>query len=100
MDYSEALSWCEKFIDNLVSSNVDTKRRTRGLQAMQVCKSALEKQIPKKPKKIIKSEVGIKYNCPNCDKTFMRIDINNVQWGHISKFCEICGQALDWSDTE
>ena len=68
--------------------------------AREIAISALEKQIKKKPKEIIKSEVGIKYNCPNCDKTFMCIDINNIQWGHISKFCEICGQALDWSDSE
>ena len=89
----EALDWCEQFTDNLVIVRVDTKRRTLGLQAMQTCKSALEKQIPKKPT-IHGYREGreintISYTCPVCNK-------------HISRenYCKHCGQALDWSDTE
>lgn len=92
MDYSEALSWCEKFIDNLVSSNVDTKKRTRGLQAMQVCKSALEKQIPKKPLDISKLYNGDYGHCPCCNRVVS--DYKEM------KVCSDCGQALDWSDTK
>ena len=47
MTVKEALDWCEQFTDNLVAANVDTEKRTLGLQAMRVCKNALEKQIPK-----------------------------------------------------
>lgn len=41
-DIVKALKWCEQFTDNLVWANVDTKKRTLGLQAMQTCKSALD----------------------------------------------------------
>ena len=93
MTNKEALYWCEQFTDNLVMVDVDTKKRTLGLQAMQVCKSALEKQIPKKPN--IRGyregrEVNtISYTCPVCNKHIGR-----------DKFCKHCSQALDWSDTE
>jgi hypothetical protein len=91
----EALKWCEQFTDNLVKANVDTKRRTLGLQAMQVCKSALEKQIPKKPIKIEETynvEMGewvADYECPSCGNPYAD-----------DSYCSCCGQALDWSDTE
>ena len=44
MTTQEALDWCEQFIDTLVKV-VDSEKRTLALQAMQVCKSALEKQM-------------------------------------------------------
>ena len=84
MTPNEALDWCEQFTDNLVMVNVDTKRRTLGLQAMKVCKSALEKQIPKKPVKTRREIV-----CPTC-----RTLVGS------SPYCRYCGQALDWSETE
>lgn len=97
----EALNWCEQFENNLVLCNVDSERRTLGLQAMQVVKSALEKQIPKKP-----DYWGDGYDdngeliydnaiCPNCGNDDFEFDINN--WG--CKYCPDCGHALDWSDS-
>ena len=54
-------------------------------------KSALEKQIPKKPiEKEFVEDVSLNY-CPCCNVRF-------IGWG--MKFCGECGQALDWSDTE
>lgn len=50
-----------------------------------MCKEALEKQIPKKPKN---SEGTTYFYCPYCDS-------NNI-----NEYCGDCGQALDWSDTE
>ena len=93
MTPQETLNWCEQFIDNLVMVNVDAKRRTLGLQAMQTCKSALEKQIPKKPN-IHGYREGreintISYTCPVCNKHIGR-----------ENYCKHCGQALDWSDTK
>ena len=93
MTPNEALDWCEQFTDNLVKVDVDTKRRTLGLQTMQICKSALEKQIPKKPN-IHGYREGreintISYTCPICNKHIGR-----------ENYCKHCGQALDWSDTE
>ena len=48
---------------------------------------ALEKQIPKKP--IYKIEELFRL-CPNCDFPLPLC----------FKFCNRCGQALNWSDTE
>lgn len=93
MTPQETLNWCEQFIDNLVMVNVDAKRRTLGLQAMQTCKSALEKQIQKKPNihgyREGREVNTISYTCPVCNKHIGR-----------ENYCKHCGQALDWSDTE
>ena len=58
-----------------------------------MCKSALEKQIPKNPN-IHGLREGreintISFTCPNCNEHIGR-----------DNFCKHCGQALDWSDTE
>ena len=101
MKPKEAIDWCEQFINNLVSANVDTKKRTLGLKAMQTCKSALEKQTPKKPtpqvvkggKRLIGNGWWCKgttvYKCPCCNSWITQT----------YKYCIDCGQALDWSDT-
>ena len=41
-EIKKALEWCEQFTDNLVMANIDTKKRTLGLQAMQTCKNSLD----------------------------------------------------------
>ena len=55
--------------------------------------SALEKQIPKKP-------IGrhTSYKCPVCDRR-VRSGKGSSSRG-VDHFCQRCGQALDWSDTE
>ena len=50
--------------------------------------SALEKQIPKKPKDHPLSDG----KCPCCNAVF------DYDWKPKSKFCQNCGQALDWGD--
>ena len=55
--------------------------------AREISISAIEKQIPKKP--IYKTEELFRL-CPNCDFPLPL---------HF-KFCNDCGQAIDWSDTE
>ena len=56
--------------------------------------SALEKQIPKKPKKINEyltdnGKWEIDWECATCGNPY--ID---------DSYCNCCGQALDWSDSE
>ena len=71
--------------------------------ARELAISALEKQIPKKP---IQANYIVRVNgvatlldeneftkCPSC--TYKDIEVKHGQ-----KYCYICGQALDWSDTE
>lgn len=52
-------------------------------EAIEIATSAIEKQIPKKPRKT-RSEIV----CPTC----------NTLVGS-SPYCRYCGQAIDWSDT-
>lgn len=55
----------------------------------EVCKKALEKQIPKKVKISLKgtTDLNTKCRCPDCGAF-----ISN------GKYCRECGQAIDWSD--
>ena len=101
MTVKEALDWCEQFVDNLVMANVDTKKRTLGLQAMQTCKSALEKQIAMKPIEDISKDyegtiIDDVFFCPKCTRTICFGSENNLAENY--PYCN-CGQALDWSDT-
>lgn len=52
-------------------------------------KYALEKQIPKKPKYIDGD-----YDLPLCPSCGLSVDEDR------DMYCSICGQALDWSDSE
>ena len=59
---------------------------TANNECIELCKKALEKQIPKKPIKItIKARSEIV--CPNC-----RILVGS------NPYCKYCGQALDWEN--
>lgn len=59
----------------------------KDLEALKMAVSALEKQILRKPIRLLYHEVG---DCPFCETTV-----------YISEdgFCPSCGQALDWSET-
>ena len=59
-------------------------------QERQVVWEALEKQIPEKPKEImrIKEECYANGRCTKCD-TFVTI---------FMRYCDRCGQKLDWSE--
>lgn len=74
---------------------VDGKRIYPTLKA---AKEALEKQIPKKP--IITNDgffngqpIYDTWGCPNCGK------VNETDFEDY-EYCPICGQALDWGDTQ
>lgn len=66
---------------------------------------ALEKQVPKKPVKIICLHNKNLYNlfCPRCDHYLGRLD---DRVGYADKantegeICGFCGQNIDWSDSE
>ena len=69
--------------------------------AFETAIEALEKQVPKKP---IIDKANLTdfqtFHCPSCDKKIIsRLD---GEWiaGRLQKYCDNCGQALDWSDTE
>ena len=54
-------------------------------------KSALEKQIPKKPR-----ETRCALMCANCGHKITEKGCKKLN----RFYCKKCGQALDWSDTE
>ena len=57
-------------------------------------KSAIEKQIPRKPK--VSFQLGF-YWCPDCECAIkMKIEKSKK---NIS-YCPFCGQALDWGEEE
>lgn len=62
------------------------------IRIIKTCESAVEKQIPKKPKyESYKSDMP---KCPSCGEWIQ----NNAT---IQKYCNFCGQAIKWrSDTE
>lgn len=63
---------------------------------------AIKKQIPKKPiankVKAEKVKVGNGWWCKGT--TIHKCPICDEYAGRTSKYCNQCGQALDWSDTE
>lgn len=101
MTYKEA----HKFLE-IKQREMTLKRHLYNEQAIEInglAIEALEKQIPKKP---IQANYIVKVNgvdtlldeneftkCPSC--TYKDTEVKHGQ-----KYCRICGQALDWSDTE
>lgn len=61
---------------------------------------ALEKQMPKKPITDSTHYAGFEeFLCPSCKKRIIsRLDGDWLA-GRLQKYCDECGQALDWSDT-
>ena len=77
-------------------------------EAVEMAAQALENQIPKKPKQIEHIGTSVYFNkpksecthlfrgyCPNCNT-----QNTNRRIAQVITYCERCGQALDWSDTE
>ena len=58
-------------------------------EAFQIAMQAIEKQIPKKPRFYAHN-----YYCSVCDSL---VGNNEFEWQRF-KYCDTCGQKLDWSD--
>lgn len=63
---------------------------------LEVAKSTLEKQIPKKPYKIKEHKQNDWY-CSIC-KCYLGDERELLYAGLQPEYCQQCGQALDWSD--
>ena len=97
MTYEEALRILRYFPCSIVPSRANGKTTLEYRRFEAFCKSfeALEKQIPKKPI-IREAEDSFGYVkhilCPNCEK---------IDFGYERPcFCRICGQAIDWEESE
>lgn len=91
MDNREAIKDIEKALECGVPDSL-------GKETLELSKSALEKQIPKKPNITTGQTDEDKLACcPACD--------SNVDWTYEGfwrhgkrKYCHECGQAIDWSE--
>lgn len=70
-------------------------------EALDMAIKALEKQIPKKPRKTDSYRGVLKrvyaYACPTCHNVCLEKYMNERQ---NTTFCWDCGQHLDWSDDD
>ena len=101
MKFEEAIKLLHPDTTAEVIAEIEYKHGFRGKQlainkineACVIACEAMEKQIPKKP-------IGkhTNYKCPVCDRR-VRSGKGSSSFG-VDFFCQRCGQALDWSDTE
>lgn len=69
------------------------------IECREVIHKSLEKQMPKKLKTIKVGQSGLVLLCPNCENEMAMIYSSIWQQGkYRQKYCENCGQALDWND--
>ncbi len=64
----------------------DVKKYTTQKQVIAKAINAVDKQIPKK----VRKEEGDWWYCPTCGECL------NNDYNHEAKYCEDCGQKLDW----
>ena len=73
-------------------ANCDIVQKVEYLNnAYNIAINALEKQIPKTP-----SFYAHNYHCIFCDNL---VGNNEFEWQRF-KYCDVCGQAIDWSESE
>ena len=97
MTESEAI----KILQRDLQIQLENKALPDGIEAIQIAIKALEKQIPKKPRKTDSYRGVLKrvyaYVCPTCGNACLEKYMNERQ---NTMFCWNCGQKLDWSDEE
>lgn len=79
----------------------------RNLELKIVLSEAIKKQIPQKPRLLsygLLIDSGWKHECPNCRCAIGKNKYLEFAYGEYLEpyedYCPLCGQAIDWSDTE
>ena len=93
MTPKEAKEWLVAIAKKYIhggDAEYDKKRK----KAIKIAIYAIEKQIPKKPE----HDNGAWSICPACFGSVPNDTEEAVN--HETSYCDHCGQALDWSDTE
>lgn len=85
-------------LDRLNTSERIDVARDNLAEAVKVAKTAINKQIPMKPKAEGLDDMD-NYLCPECKATIGSID-DYFGCNKINKFCFNCGQALDWGKNQ
>ena len=76
---------------NMSTIGLSDEAAKRVVEARDMAINALEKQIPKKP-----IFYAHDYYCSVCNSL---VGNNEFEWKRF-KYCDTCGQKLDWSDEE
>lgn len=69
----------------------------RAIGTVEECRAALERQQAKKPSEQSCAE-KTHYKCPDCGYVLQTVYADGYRLGNQTKFCEMCGQAIDWSE--
>lgn len=82
---------------NIAIKTLEEVQQYRAIGTPEECRTAREKQIPKKPYHISQVDDNDNANveCPECHAT-TDYAVNVIKRGH----CWKCGQLLDWRDEE
>ena len=86
----------EEAIDNLkyLISDDCTDTQHDFVEEIKIAIEALEKQIPKKPLHMHKN-----YYCPICKEDGWMLWDDAIP-NDMDKYCGMCGQAIDWEESE
>lgn len=69
------------------------------IECREIIHNALKKQIPRKLKTVKVDRFGSVLLCPSCENEIAMIYNSVWQKGkYKQKYCDTCGQALDWND--
>ena len=81
----------------LTDEDVDKWDAYRAIGTVEECRQAAEKQ---KPKKCVEDSCPdhTHYKCPSCGKIQLSTYAHRFSRGRITKYCENCGQALEYED--
>ena len=91
MTESEAFELGNKLYSNITSNANNIIKTNDYIEFVRMAINALEKQIPKKPRFYAHN-----YYCSVCDSL---VGNNEFEWKRF-KYCDNCGQKLDWSDED
>lgn len=92
---------------NFCTKDLEEIQKYRAIGTVEELREARERQMAKKPGKkqvgrnILMSKI---YYCPTCNNKLYDCAIRNGKLDYVSpgsrksKFCEDCGQKLDWSE--
>ncbi len=78
----------------LAISALEEIQQYRALGTVEKLRETMEKQRAKKPF-IQRTDEKTLYKCPCCKKIFVEA-YENLQRGYIPKYCEMCGQSIDF----
>ena len=100
MTASEAIERIDEVLDSeyYCDETLGYQLTSDDFEWLEKAKQALEKQIPKKPYKVNEHKQN-DYYCTVCRRYLG--DEMELKYACLQpEYCQHCGQALDWSDTE